>query len=232
MRGRRRAGHRRTRCRRRGRRRAGCRCRTSSSTRGDVAVESCTRTAAADWYFASGTTVEGSQQYLRAVQPVRRRRHRRRRRSSPTPASRSRRPCRRSSCRAGPRITIPVHDSVLRQCARRRPRPRADRAHRRRADRRPSTTPRRTATTLHRHRPLGRCDLAGDGVACRRRLHERRRPTCRSRSPTSPPTDARVDVTTIVTDGKKLAPQTVRVPSHGVVNVDVSQRVALDRDSR
>ncbi len=42
--------------------------------------------------------------------------------------------------------------------------------------------------------------------------------------------DARVDVTTIVTDGKKLAPQTVRVPSHGVVNVDASQRVALDRD--
>ena len=36
---------------------------------GDVAVESCTRTAAADWYFASGTTVEGSQQDLLLFNP-------------------------------------------------------------------------------------------------------------------------------------------------------------------
>ena len=36
---------------------------------GDVAVESCTRTAAPDWYFASGTTVEGSQHDLLLFNP-------------------------------------------------------------------------------------------------------------------------------------------------------------------
>ena len=36
---------------------------------GDVGVESCTRTAAPDWYFASGTTVDGSQQDLVLFNP-------------------------------------------------------------------------------------------------------------------------------------------------------------------
>ena len=35
----------------------------------DVAVESCTRRAATDWYFASGTTIEGSQQDLLLFNP-------------------------------------------------------------------------------------------------------------------------------------------------------------------
>jgi hypothetical protein len=35
----------------------------------DIAVESCARTASADWYFASGTTVDGSQQNLVLFNP-------------------------------------------------------------------------------------------------------------------------------------------------------------------
>ena len=45
------------------------RCRTSLEHDGDVGVESCTRTAAPDWYFASGTTVDGSQQELLLFNP-------------------------------------------------------------------------------------------------------------------------------------------------------------------
>ncbi len=36
---------------------------------GDVAVEPCTRDAARDWYFAGGTTVRGSQQFLALFNP-------------------------------------------------------------------------------------------------------------------------------------------------------------------
>ena len=193
----------------------------------DVAVESCTRTAAADWYFASGTTVEGSQQDLLLFNPfgddaivdV-----------SFVTDTGAQEPSalqalvvpRRS------RITIPVQDSVLRQS--------------------------RVAARIHAR--TGRIvaeqtqtfdDASVDGTT--------RTGIALSAGATSPAMvwrvaagstndggrvqialanftadDARVDVTTIVTDGKKLAPQTVRVPSHGVVNVDASQRVALDRD--
>jgi hypothetical protein len=36
---------------------------------GDVAVEPCARSAGTDWYFANGTTVRGSQQYLAVFNP-------------------------------------------------------------------------------------------------------------------------------------------------------------------
>ena len=68
---------------------------------GDVAVESCTRTAEPDWYFASGTTLDGSAHYLAAVQPVRRRRHRRHLVRHRHRRAGARRGCRRWSCRAG-----------------------------------------------------------------------------------------------------------------------------------
>ncbi len=100
---------------------------------GDVAVESCTRTAEPDWYFASGTTVDGSAHDLVLFNPfgddaivdI-----------SFVTDTGAQEPSglqalvvpRRS------RVTVPVQDSVLRQAARRDARPRAVRARRRRTD--------------------------------------------------------------------------------------------------
>jgi hypothetical protein len=194
---------------------------------GDLAVEACTRVAATDWYFASGTTVEGSQQSLLLFNPfgddaivdV-----------SFVTDTGAQEPSelqamvvpRRS------RVTITVQDSVLRQ----------DRV------------------AAHVHARTGRVvaeqtqtfdDVVVDGAS--------RSGIALSAGATAPSTtarvaagsttaggkgqlavanysdtDARVDVKTVIVGGGDLPAQTVRVPSQGVVDVDVSTRVPLGSD--
>ena len=193
----------------------------------DIAVESCTRTAAADWYFAAGTTVEGSAQDLLLFNPfgddaivdisfvtdtgVQ------------EPAALQALVVPRRS-----RVTIPVQDSVLRQAR----------------------------VAAHVHARTGRIvaeqtqsfdNVVVEGVT--------RNGIALSAGATAPaavwrvaagstsvggraqlalsnfsPSDATVEVRTIPVGGKALPAQTVRVSSHGVVNVDVTQRVPLDTD--
>lgn len=194
---------------------------------GDVATEACTRTAATDWYFASGTTVEGTQHDLLLFNPfgddaivdlsfvtdagV----------QEPTDLQALVVP-RRS------RVTVPVQDSVLRQ-----------------AD-----------VATHVHARTGRVvaeqtetfdDVVVDGTT--------RDGIALSAGATAPAatwrvaagstrdgghgqlalanfsgTDARVDVTTVVVGGEKLEPETVRVPAQDVVLVDATRRVPLGSD--
>ena len=139
---------------------------------GDVGVESCTRTAAPDWYFASGTTVDSSQQDLVLFNPfgddaivdvtfltdagV----------QEPDGLQALVIP-RRS------RVTIPVQDSVLRQTA--SPRtctlaPVASSPSRHR-----SSTTRRLRRVPQRHCALRGHHRAGNGVADPRRQHAERR---------------------------------------------------------
>ncbi len=193
----------------------------------DVAIESCTRTAASDWYFASGTTVEGSQLDLLLFNPfgddaivdvsfVTDT-------GAQEPAALQALVVPRRS-----RITIPVQDSVLRQA--------------------------RVAT--HVHAWTGRViaeqtqtftDLVVDGAT--------RNGIALSAGATAPaPTwwtaagstrdggraqlalanfsgdDTRVDVKTILVGGQDLPAQTVRVPAQGLTVVDVTTRVPLDTD--
>jgi hypothetical protein len=194
---------------------------------GDVATEACTRTTAADWYFASGTTVEGSQQSLLLFNPfgddaivdV-----------SFVTDTGAQEPSelqamvvpRRS------RITIPVQDSVLRQAR----------------------------VAAHVHARAGRIvaeqtqtfdDVVVDGAT--------RSGIALSAGATSPTTtsrvaagstadggkgvlsvanfsgvDARVDVRAVIVGGGDVPAQTVRVPSQGVIDVDVTTRVPIGSD--
>ena len=139
---------------------------------GDVGVESCTRTAAPDWYFASGTTVDGSQHDVLLFNPfgddaivdvsfitdT----------GTQEPAGLQALVIPRRS-----RVTIPVQDSVLRQTARRRARARSHRTRGRRADaglrRR-----RRRRRVPQRHCALGGNHRAGNGVADPRGEHAQR----------------------------------------------------------
>jgi hypothetical protein len=194
---------------------------------GDVAVESCTRSVAPDWYFSSGTTVEGSTQNLLLFNPF----------GDDAivdisfvtdagveePASLQALVVPRRS-----RITVPVQDSVLRQ------------AH----------------VATHVHARAGRvvaeetqtfADVVVDGST--------RRGITLSAGATAPTSnswipagstrdggraqlalanfsvdDARVDVTTIVAGGDKIPPQTARVAAQGVTVVDVTTRVPLGQD--
>ncbi len=193
----------------------------------DVAVEACTRTAAADWYFASGTTVDGSQHDLELFNPfgddaivdvsfVTDT-------GAQEPSSLQAMVVPRRS-----RVTIPVQDSVLRQ----------------------------TRIAAHVHARSGRLvveqtqvfdnvtvdDVPRDGIAL-------------SAGATSPSPiwqvpagstrngghatlavanftdqDATVDVAVVKVDGQKLPAQTVRVQSQGVASLDVTTRVPLDTD--
>jgi hypothetical protein len=193
----------------------------------DVAVESCTRTAAPDWYFASGTTVEGSQHDLLLFNPfgddaivdV----------SFVTDAG-MQEPAglqalvvpRRS------RVTIPVQDSVLRQAR----------------------------VAAHVHARTGRVvaeqtqvfdDVDVNGTT--------RNGIALSAGATAPATewripagttrnggrlqlalanfsrdDANVAVQAIVVGGVDAPAQNVRVPAQGVELVDVTTRVPLDSD--
>jgi hypothetical protein len=193
----------------------------------DVAVESCTRTAAADWYFASGTTVEGSQHDLLLFNPF----------GADAivdvsfvtdtgaqePAALQAMVVPRRS-----RVTVPVQDSVLRQAR----------------------------VAAHVHARTGRIvaeqtqtfdDVAVDGVA--------RDGIALSAGATAPATvwripagstrdagrvqlalanfsreNARVDVKAIVADGQDVPAQTLRVGGQDVVLVDVTTRVPLDRE--
>jgi Family of unknown function (DUF5719) len=193
----------------------------------DVGVESCTRTAAADWYFASGTTVDGSQHDLLLFNPfgddaivdV-----------SFVTDSGMQEPAglqalvvpRRS------RVTIPVQDSVLRQ----------------------------TRVAAHVHARTGRVVAEQtqifDGVAID---GADRNGIVLSAGATAPSTvwriaggttrnggrvqlalanfssdDASVAVKVVVVGGEDAPAQTVRVPSQGVAMVDVTTRVPLDSD--
>ncbi len=193
----------------------------------DVGVESCTRTAAPDWYFASGTTVDGSQHDLLLFNPfgddaivdV----------SFVTDAG-TQEPAglqalvipRRS------RVTIPVQDSVLRQ----------------------------TRVAAHVHARTGRVvaeqtqvfdNVVVDGAA--------RNGIALSEGTTAPATvwripagstrnggrvqlslanfsrdDASVAVKAVVVGGGDAPAQIVRVPSQGVEVVDVTTRVPIDSD--
>jgi hypothetical protein len=194
---------------------------------GDVAAEACTRNAATDWYFASGTTVEGSDQNLLLFNPfgddaivdvtfVTDT-------GAQEPSALQAMVVPRRS-----RITIPVQDSVLRQ-------------------------PRVAA---HVHARTGRVvaeqtqtfdDVVVDGVT--------RSGIALSVGATSPTTtsrvaagstadggkgqlsvanysesDARVDVKTVIVGVGDLPAQTVRVPSEGVIDVDVTARVPAGSD--
>jgi hypothetical protein len=191
----------------------------------DVGVEACTRSAASDWYFASGTTVEGSQQNLVLFNPfgddaivdvgfV-----------TDTGAQEP------SGLQAvvvarRSRLTIPVQDSVLRQ--------------------------ERVATHVHARsgRVVAEQTQVFDNVTV---ASEQRNGIALSAGATSvdtvwrvaagstknggnatlslanfTDTEARVDVTSVVVGGQKLPSQTVRVPSQGVLAVDVTARVPLD----
>jgi hypothetical protein len=193
----------------------------------DVAVESCTRTATTDWYFASGTTIEGSQHDLLLFNPF----------GADAivdvsfvtdtgaqePAALQALVVPRRS-----RITIPVQDSVLRQ----------------------------ERVAAHVHARTGRIvaeqtqtfdDVTIEGVA--------RTGIALSAGATAPATvwripagstrdagrvqlavanfsgeNARVDVETIVVDGQDVGAQTLRVGAQDVILVDVTARVPLDRD--
>jgi hypothetical protein len=193
----------------------------------DVGVESCTRTVSEDWYFASGTTVDGSQQGLALFNPfgddaivdvsfV-----------TDTGAQEPADPQALVVPRRS-RVTVPVQDAVLRQA--------------------------RVAT--HVHARSGRIaaeqtqtfdDVTVDGSA--------RDGIALSAGATAPSTvwripagstrdggqvqlalanfsgdDARVDVQTVLAGEGNLPPQTVRVPAQGVIAVDVTSRVPLDTD--
>jgi hypothetical protein len=193
----------------------------------DVAVEACTRSASADWYFASGTTVDGSQHDLELFNPfgddaivdvsfVTDT-------GAQEPSSLQAMVVPRRS-----RVTIPVQDTVLRQ----------------------------TRIAAHVHARSGRIvaeqtqvfddvtvdDVQRDGIAL-------------SAGATAPATtwdvaagstrngghatlaladfsdqDASVDVKVVMVGGQKLPAQTVRVQSQGVTTVDVTTRVPLDTD--
>ncbi len=193
----------------------------------DIGVDSCTRTAAPDWYFASGTTVEGSQLDLVLFNPfgddaivdV----------SFATdtgtqePAGLQALVVPRRS-----RVTIPVQDSVLRQ----------------------------TRVAAHVHARTGRVvaeqtqifdDVVIDATA--------RSGIALSAGATAPSTvwripagttrndgrvqlalanlsshDASIAVKAVVVGGADAPAQTVRVPSQGVILVDVNTRVPLDSD--
>jgi len=191
----------------------------------DVGVEACTRTAASDWYFASGTTVEGSQQNLVLFNPfgddaivdvgfVTDT-------GAQDPSGLQAVVVPRRS-----RLTIPVQDSVLRQ--------------------------ERVAAHVHARsgRVVAEQTQVFDNVSID---SEQRNGIALSAGATSlatvwrvaagstqngghatlslanfSDTDVRVDVTTVLVGGQKLAPQTVRVPSQGVLAVDVTARVPLD----
>jgi hypothetical protein len=193
----------------------------------DVAVEACTRTAATDWYFASGTTVDGSDHDLLLFNPfgddaivdisfvtdtgVQ------------EPAQLQALVVPRRS-----RITVPVQDSVLRQA--------------------------RVAT--HVHARSGRIvaeqteafdNVTVDGAA--------RKGIALSAGATEPATtwriatgstrggghatlsvanfsgqEAHVGVHVVMVNGTKLPEQAVTVASQGVERVDVTTRVPLDTD--
>ena len=194
---------------------------------GDVAIESCTRTAAANWYFASGTTVEGSQQQLSLFNPfgddaivdvsfVTDT-------GAQEPADLQAMVVPRRS-----RVTVPVQDEVQRQ----------------------------NRVAPHVHARAGRVvveqtqtfdNTSVDGIT--------RSGIALSGGATSPANvwripagstrdggraqlalanfsgdDARVAVTTTFAGGAGLPAQEVRVPSLGVVWVDVTARVPLDTD--
>jgi len=193
----------------------------------DVAMEACTRSAAADWYFASGTTVDESQHDLLLFNPfgddaivdV-----------SFVTDTGEQEP---SGLQAlvvprGSRITVPVQDSVLRQ----------------------------TRVATHVHARTGRLvaeqtqtfdDVTVDGSA--------RDGMALSAGATAPSSvwripagstrdggrvqlalanfssdDSRVDVKAVLDGEGKLAAQTVRVPAQGVTMVDVTTRVPIDTD--
>jgi hypothetical protein len=194
---------------------------------GDVAVEACTRAAAPDWYFASGTTVDGAQQDLSLFNPF----------GDDAivdisfvtdtggqePAALQALVVPRRS-----RLTVPVQDSVLRQ--------------------------NRVATQVHAR--TGRVvaeqtqtfsDVVVDG-STRTGIELSAGaigPATTWRIPAGSTrdggraqlalanfstVDARVDVNTILVGGEALDPQTVRVPSQGLTVVDVTTRVPLDTD--
>jgi hypothetical protein len=193
----------------------------------DVAVEACTRTAATDWYFASGTTVEGSQHDLLLFNPF----------GADAivdvsfvtdtgaqePAGLQAMVVPRRS-----RVTIPVQDSVLRQAR----------------------------VAAHVHARTGRIvaeqtqtfdNVVVDGVT--------RNGIALSAGATAPAPvwrvaagstrdggrvqlavanfsadEARVAVKPIVVGSGDLPAQIIQVPSQGVVLVDVTARVPLDSD--
>jgi hypothetical protein len=194
---------------------------------GDLAVEACTRAAAEDWYFSSGTTVDGSQQDLSLFNPF----------GDDAivdvtfatdtgeqePSELQAMVVPRRS-----RITIPVQDSVLRQAR----------------------------VAAHVHARTGRVvaeqtetfdDVVVDGAT--------RSGIALSAGATAPAstwrvaagstaaggkgqlalanftdTDARVDVQTVIAGGQELTAQTVRVPAQGVIVVGVTTRVPPDAD--
>jgi len=194
---------------------------------GDVAVESCTRTAATDWYFASGTTIDESQLDLSLFNPfgddaivdV----------SFVTDAG-AQEPAglqalvvpRRS------RVTIPVQDAVLRQAR----------------------------VAAHVHARSGRLvaeqtqtfDDVDVGDGTRRGVALSLGATSADRVWRIPAGSTRddgrvqlalanfsrheadVDVKTILVGGDDLPAEDVRVPAQGVVVVDVTARVPLDTD--
>jgi hypothetical protein len=193
----------------------------------DVAVEACTRTAAADWYFASGTTVDGSQHDLELFNPfgddaivdvsfVTDT-------GAQEPSSLQAMVVARRS-----RVTIPVQDSVLRQ----------------------------TRVAAHVHARSGRLvveqtqvfdnvtvdDVPRDGIALSAGASA---PASTWRVPAGSTRngghatlavanftdqDATVDVAVVKVDGQRLPAQSVRVQSEGVASVDVTTRVPLDTD--
>lgn len=194
---------------------------------GDVAVESCTRTAAPDWYFASATTVDGSQPDLLLFNPfgddaivdisfVTDT-------GAQEPAALQALVVPRRS-----RVTIPVQDSVLRQS-------------------RVATHINARAGRIVAEQTETFSDVVIDG--------SHRSGIALSAGATAPAStwrvaagstrdgggaqlalanfstnDARVDVETVIVGGAHLDAQTIRVPSQGVVMVDVTTRVPLDTD--
>ncbi len=191
----------------------------------DLAVAPCTRTTATDWYFASGTTVDGTAQNLALFNPfgddaivditfltdtgV----------QEPDGLQAVVVP-RRS------RITIPVQDSVLRQqrvathVSARLGRVVAERSqvfdgtvpdsgptHQGLAVSLGSEAPATTWTM-----PAGTTTNGGIGTLALANFSE---------------VDARVEVRVVMVGGQTLEPETIRVPSRGVVTTDVTTRVPI-----
>ena len=196
-----------SRTRRRGRDRRGSGGGVARARHGDdFAIEPCSRSAGPDWYFAAGTTVEGSEQYLVLFNPfgddaivdvsfltdtgV----------QEPDGLQALVVP-RRS------RITIPVQDSVLAPAPRRHPRARPRPVASSPSARRSSTAPRPTPVRCVKGFAvsLGATVAASAVWRTRRRDDREQRHRVGRRSPTSARADARVEVHVVLVGGQTLA---------------------------
>jgi len=189
----------------------------------DFAVEPCTRSAAPDWYFAAGTTVEGSQHYLALFNPT-----------ATTPSSTSTSHRHRGQQPDGlqamvvprrSRITVAVQDSVPRQ------------------ERIAARVHARVGRVVVERTQIfdGTAPASGptrQGIAvslgARSPAEAWRVPSGTTENGGSASlalanfatTDASVEVHVVLVGDQSLAPQTVAVPSGGVTAIDVTTRDA------